>query len=72
MPMEEINGKRMYKEDVLKMSKGINNNEYLGKNMEGKGIVDLSQVVDLYDEDGIIDGIDPDNLVIEADEEEEK
>jgi hypothetical protein len=36
------------------------------------GQVDLSQVVDLYDEDGIIDEIDPDNLVIEADVEEEK
>ena len=36
------------------------------------GQVDLSQVVDLYDEDGIIDEIDPDNLVIEAAVEEEK
>jgi len=32
----------------------------------------LSKVVDLYDEDGMLEDINPDELVIEADQEEAK
>jgi hypothetical protein len=39
---------------------------------KSKSKLDLSQVVDLYDEDGIMEEIDADNLVIEYDEKEEK
>lgn len=32
----------------------------------------MSKVVDLYDEDGMLDDINPDELVIDADQEEAK
>ncbi len=31
--------------------------------------IDLSQIVDLYDEEGILEEMNPDNLVIESDEQ---
>lgn len=31
--------------------------------------IDLSQIVDLYDEDGILDEMNADNLIIESDEQ---
>ena len=42
------------------------------KDIEKKAQFDLSQVVDLYDEDGMLEEIDAENLVIQHDEEERK
>ena len=65
--------KREYKEDGLKLSKGKQSKkDFMVKEIEHSSKVDLSNVIDLYDEDGMIDEIDPDHLIIEADEEEEK
>lgn len=62
---EENDDKRKYKQDVLeKMSK---KDKVHVKDIEKKQI-DLSNVVDLYDEDGMLEEIDADNLVIEHDE----
>jgi hypothetical protein len=36
------------------------------------GKIDFSKVIDLYDEEGMLEEINPDDLVIEADEEEKK
>lgn len=37
---------------------------------KASSIVDLSNVVDLFDEDGMLEEITPDQLVIEVDEKE--
>jgi hypothetical protein len=39
------------------------------KELERSSKIDLSQVVDLYDEEGMLEEIDPDNLIIEEDEQ---
>lgn len=40
------------------------------KSKQLSSTVDLSQVVDLYDEEGMLEEITPDQLVIEVDEKE--
>jgi hypothetical protein len=58
-----------YKENDLNVS-----NFYMGKNLEGpnaKGI-DFSKVVDLVDEDELLEGIDPMDLVVELDGDDKK
>ncbi len=44
------------------------------KEVEGKKVkgIDLSKIVDLYDEDGIMEEISPENLVIEEPQKKEK
>ena len=64
--------KRLYKEEVLKHSKKALQSEFGVKNIEKHAAIDLSKVVDLYDEDGMLEDINPDELVIEADQEEAK
>jgi len=74
-PEEVDPNKRQYKEDILKWTKdsSTTKKEFGVKDIEkSKSKIDLSQVVDLYDEDGIMEEIDADNLVIEYDEREEK
>ena len=65
--------KTLYKEQVLKQSKANNGKkDFFVKEIEKSSAVDLSQVVDLFDEEGILEEMNPENLVIEADEEEQK
>lgn len=65
--------KREYKEDIIKWTKESKKGKDFGvKEIERTSKIDLSQVVDLYDEDGIMDEINADNLVIEHDQKEEK
>jgi|LauGreDrversion4_2_1035121.scaffolds.fasta_scaffold147771_2 ATP-dependent RNA helicase DDX24/MAK5 len=65
--------KRLYKEEVLKHNKKQKLQAEFGiKNIEKHAAVDLSEVVDLYDEEGMLEEINPDELIIEADQEEEK
>jgi ATP-dependent RNA helicase DDX24/MAK5 len=69
---EEDQKKRAYKEHVIAQTKSIKDNFVL-KDLEGSGAkVDLSKIVDLYDEDGIMEEISPDNLVIEESQKKEK
>jgi len=64
--------KRAYKERVIQHTKGTSSKEHLLlKDVEKSASkVDLSNIVDLYDEDGIMEEISPENLVI--DEEDKK
>jgi hypothetical protein len=64
--------KRAYKERVIQRTKGTSSKEHLLlKDVEKSASkVDLSNIVDLYDEDGIMEEISPENLVI--DEEDKK
>ena len=69
---EEDQKKRAYKEQVLAQAKSIKDTFVL-KELEGTAAkVDLSKIVDLYDEDGIMEEISPDNLVIEESQKKEK
>ena len=69
---EEDQKKRAYKEHVIAQTKSIKDTFVL-KDLEGSGAkVDLSKIVDLYDEEGIMDEISPDNLVIEESQNKEK
>lgn len=71
--VEEDPEKRAYKQQILEQTKGGKQKEYVVKEVEGtkKGL-DLSKIVDLYDEDGIMEEISPDNLVIEEPQKKEK
>jgi hypothetical protein len=60
--------KRQYKEDLLKMTKEANDKkDFAVRDVERHAAVDLSQVVDLYDEVGMLEELDADNLVIDHD-----
>jgi hypothetical protein len=74
VPQVEKDQKRLYKEDLLTYNKSLKpkKEDFGVKTLEGKGKgIDLSQVVDLYDEDGMLEEIDADNLVIDADSKPE-
>ena len=47
---------------------------HIGKNLEGANIkgIDMSKVQDLFNEDEMIEEINPEDLVIEVEEEEKK
>ena len=70
----EQQNKKQYKEDILNYTKkhGVKKEDFGLKSIEKKGVgkIDMSQIVDLYDEEGMLEEIDADNLVIDADREE--
>jgi hypothetical protein len=64
--MDEENLKK--REDILKTAKNKKGKgEFVMKTLEKSKGVDLSNVVDLYNEDDMLDEIDPENLVVEED-----
>ena len=76
-PKEE-DPKLMYKEDVLRYNKeqknviGKKKGQFFVKEIEKSSNFDMSQVVDLFNEDEMIEEINPESLVIEDTEEEKK
>ena len=70
---DEDGGKRKYKEEVLKYTKKSGTKDFMIRDIETSKLsstVDLSKVVDLFDEEGMLEEITPDQLVIEVDEKE--
>lgn len=67
---EELKDLREKKRAILKDKSG--KKDFFAKDLEKKGGVDLSKVVDLVDEEGILEGMDEDDLIIENLKEETK
>ena len=67
---EETKELRQKKKAILK--KSSNKKDFYVKDLEKAGDIDYSKVVDLVDEDGILEGMDEDDLVIENLKEETK